>query len=296
MIATKISLTSGLPTLDADRGGLLVRIYPLNGLHQPLELTKQAYLVGRDEQADIFLDDEAVSRRHASIERVGNQYLIQDLQSTNGTYLNEHLVEQGLLQSGDRVRFGKQIFKFVASDAIESHYHELMFNLATSDGLTQVPNKRFFIEILQREMEAMYRRKEQLSVLLMDLDKFKSVNDTFGHLAGDAVLVEFAKRAKQVLRSGELIARFGGEEFAVLCSSAGILEAEVVAERIRLVMAESPVRFGDAVIHVTVSIGIASTGYEQDCRREQLLEEADKWLYQAKEQGRNQVQHAMKNV
>ncbi len=127
--------------------------------------------------------------------------------------------------------------------------------MMTTDGLTQVYNKRFFIENAQRELSSSARTGEKLCVLLMDLDKFKSVNDTHGHLAGDAVLVEFASRVKNVLRSGELFARYGGEEFVLLCTRSSLADAAATAERIRAVAASEPVCFEEIQIPITVSIG-----------------------------------------
>jgi diguanylate cyclase (GGDEF)-like protein len=162
--------------------------------------------------------------------------------------------------------------------------------MVTTDGLTQVYNKRFFLEALERELNYARRSEGTISVLMMDLDKFKSINDTYGHLAGDAVLVEFARRAKSVLRSGELLARFGGEEFALLCTHSTVDEAARAAERIRSIVAAEPVVFDHQVIPVTVSVGVSSTRTDGSTDMDKLLAQADYWLYQAKESGRNQVQ------
>jgi diguanylate cyclase (GGDEF)-like protein len=124
----------------------------------------------------------------------------------------------------------------------------------------------------------------------MDLDRFKSVNDTYGHLAGDGVLVEFARRASSVVRSGEIFARFGGEEFALLCTRATLPEAAQTAERIRGVTQATPIVCGDNIIPVTVSIGIAEANPENKRNSQTLLQCADDWLYRAKNNGRNQVQ------
>ena len=288
-LVTTFSQSTGLPTLIAGKPGLLVKIHPLNGVSQPLELSHDTYLVGRDSSCGVVLEDDAVSRRHATIERIEHGYCLRDLKSLNGSFVNEVKVEECVLKSGDRIRFGKQIYKFVAGTEIESQYYEVMFTLVTCDGLTQVPNKRFFQEIFARDWEAMIRRRDKLSILVMDLDKFKSINDTYGHLAGDAVLVEFAKRAQSVLRSGEFLARFGGEEFVLLCTGASASEAASVGERVRVAVEAEPFKFDDLSIPVTVSIGVAEANYETTLVRESLLEQADQALYQSKHNGRNQV-------
>ncbi len=195
---TKISNSTGLPCLKQTKPAILLKIYPIEGISQPIELIETGYVFGRDSNCSIALDDDAVSRRHASIECNASEVILRDLGSTNGSFVNEQRVSSCLLKAGDRIRLGKQIFKFLPGEEIESHYHEMMFNLMISDGLTQVMNKRFFMELFEREWESMQRRKDCMSLLVMDLDKFKSVNDTYGHLAGDAILVEFAKRASSV--------------------------------------------------------------------------------------------------
>lgn len=288
-LVTTFSQSTGLPTVVAGKPGLLVKIHPLNGVSQPLELSQESYVLGRDSQCGIVLEDDAVSRRHAVIERSEQGYRLRDLNSLNGSFVNEIKVNEFVLNSGDRVRFGKQIYKFVAGTEIESQYYEVMFTLVTCDGLTQVPNKRFFQEIFARDWESMLRRGDKISVLVMDLDKFKSINDTYGHLAGDAVLVEFAKRARSILRSGEFLARFGGEEFVLLCSGASAEEAAAVGERVRCAIAAEPFIFEALSIPVTVSIGVADANHDTTFARESLIERADQALYQAKHQGRNQV-------
>lgn len=296
MQQTKISNSTGLPCLEKSKPAILLKIYPVEGISQPIELHETGYVFGRDANCSVALDDDAVSRRHASIERNGSDFVLRDLGSTNGCFVNEQRVQSCILKAGDRIRFGKQIFKFLPGEEIESLYHEMMFNLMISDGLTQVMNKRFFMELYGREWESMYRRKDRLSLLVMDLDKFKSVNDTYGHLAGDAILVEFAKRASSVLRSSEIFARFGGEEFVALCCGASLDEACCVAERIREKVSEAPFRFEDIEIPVTVSIGAASTSHLSTITKQGLIERADQCLYRAKNLGRNQVQSIPENV
>jgi diguanylate cyclase (GGDEF)-like protein len=278
------------------KNGLLVRIYPIEGLGEPVELRDDCLLIGRDGPCTLVVDDDSVSRRHAKIERVAGKHMLIDLRSLNGTFVNEERITEVELRAGDRIRLGKQIFKFLTTDELESQYHEVVFKMVTTDGLTQVYNKRFFLEALERELNFAKRCDATVSVMMMDLDKFKSVNDTFGHLAGDAVLVEFAKRAKSVLRSGELLARFGGEEFALLCNHATVQDVAAAAERIRSVIAAEPVLFDHQVIPMTVSIGISSTKTDGSTEPEKLLAQADYWLYQAKSAGRNQVQFSESSI
>lgn len=290
LLRTRCATSFGASLSDPSAPSMLVQIYPIQGPEHPVELGKQPILVGRDLSCDLTLADDSVSRRHAIIEPQGTTHLVSDLGSTNGTFINdEALTSPHLLQEGDRVRFGNQIFKYVSADKIEAQYHEIVFKLMTTDGLTSVYNKRYLLETLDREFEQAKRSKSPLAVLMMDLDKFKSINDTHGHLAGDQVLIEFARRAKETVRATDLLARYGGEEFAVLMADTMLADAHHVAERIRDVVAAEPVVFENKIIPITVSIGLAIYTGESNTDPDDLLQRADEWLYQAKQSGRNRV-------
>lgn len=291
-VATRFSKSSGLHKVEPATSSLLVQIYPVNRIEPPMELANEPLLVGRDTNCSLSLSDDSVSRRHAIIEPNGDGHLVTDLQSTNGTYINEQrMFETHRLASGDRVRFGNQIFKYLSADCAEAHYHEVIFDLMTTDGLTGVHNKRYLLETLDREVQQSRRAGSPLCVMMLDLDKFKSVNDTFGHLAGDAVLIEFARRAKSALRGGDLLARYGGEEFAMVLTRTELKDAVQIAERIRESTAAEPVEFEEHRIPITVSIGISCGcgAPERDFR--DLLADADEHLYTAKQSGRNQVRY-----
>lgn len=275
---------------------MLVRIYPVAGVEEPIELTAEPQLVGRDVLCSLQLNDDSVSRRHAILERVDDKCLVADLNSTNGTYVNEQRITGShALAAGDRVRFGNQIFKFLSADGIEAQYHEVVFKMMTTDGLTGAYNKRYFLETLERELQQSRRSVSPLCVMMLDLDKFKAVNDTHGHLAGDAVLVEFARRAQGVLRSGELLARYGGEEFIMLLTRTSLEEAVQVAERVRQAISAAPVSFANKSIPVTVSIGVSCFNGRLHTSATQLLAQADELLYEAKRKGRNRVQSQLGN-
>ncbi len=154
----------------------------------------------------------------------------------------------------------------------------------TTDGLTCVYNKRFLQEALERELSRVRRRKSQLSVLMMDLDKFKTINDTHGHLAGDAVLVEFTQRATSCLAGDEILARFEGEEFALVVPDASVAEATQLAESIRMAVRSQPVCFEGTQIPITVSIGVAEFPGDESSTANTLLESADQMLYLKKRQ------------
>jgi diguanylate cyclase (GGDEF)-like protein len=287
--ATRLSNTLFTTPVIARQSAVMVRIHPHKEIGQPFELSDSPLVVGR-EGCEITLPDDAVSRRHARIEWIDGSHRLFDLGSTNGTYVNECRITQACLQVGDRLRFGHQIFKYLTSESVESQYHDVVYKIMTTDGLTQVYNKQYFLESLNREMENCQRSQDSLCVMLMDLDHFKSVNDTYGHLAGDAVLAEFARRAKSVLRGGEILARYGGEEFAILCTRATARDAIAAAERVRSAANSQPVTFDSQIIPITVSIGGSCYEGGTPLSAARLIEEADQWLYVAKQSGRDQVQ------
>ncbi len=288
MLATRASNTFCIPRLTREEGGLLVKIHPAAPLEQPFPLASCEITLGRDLGCELRTDDDSISRRHASIECDNGQYRIKDLGSTNGTFVNEvRIGSSHPLSTGDRIRIGNHIFKFLSIDGIEGKYHEVVFKMMTTDGLTQIYNKRFFIEMLEREFRQSLRNRQPLCLLLMDLDHFKSINDTYGHLAGDAVLAAFAQRASSVLRGGELFARYGGEEFVMLCPCSTLSQAAVSAERIREAISKHPVSFDSKEIPITVSIGIAEI--DGDSSIEEFIARADATMYRAKQDGRNRV-------
>ncbi len=282
---------SQAPKTEPDSSGCLVRIYPSQGLGQLVTLTGGHVLVGRDPLAQLSIEDESVSRRHALIESTSEGDIVQDLESTNGTWVNEQRVLAKRLEPGDRVRFGNQIFTYLSASSIEAQYHESVYKMMTTDGLTQVHNKRFLLETLERELVRVRRRQSPMCVLMMDIDHFKSVNDRYGHLAGDAVLVEFSRRVASVLEGDELLARYGGEEFTLVMADTTPEEAVQTAEKIRAAVSNGPVCFDGDQISLTVSIGVAEFPADTVCDATALLESADQMLYLAKTSGRNQVQY-----
>ena len=291
-IPTRFNQSFGIKLGDLSAGeppGCLVRIYPADGIGQMVELAHEQTVLGRDAGCDLELADDSVSRRHAAIEFAGGGFDVVDLGSTNGTYVNDVRVARQRLNAGDRLRVGNQIFRFLGADRIEAEYFETVYRIMTVDGLTQVYNKRCLLESLERELLRAQRTLRSLSVLLFDVDRFKTINDTHGHLAGDEVLVELCRRAKGLLRRDELLARYGGEEFALVLVETPLDEARLVAERLRQTIAENPFTTERAEIGVTISIGVAETRDGESIAAAELLDRADKQLYAAKEAGRNRV-------
>ena len=289
---TRFSQSFGLHSQQGNlsqQSGCLVRIYPAEGIGEVYDLGNESIVIGRDPSCDLELDDDSVSRQHASLEQVAGGYILTDRGSTNGTYVNDERIEQRKLRTCDRLRFGNQIVKFLSTDHIEVEYHETVYKIMTTDGLTQAYNRRYFLEVIEREFYRARRTGRPLSVLMVDVDLFKKINDTYGHLAGDEVLGELCKRINGLLRRDEVLARYGGEEFVLVMSDTPLDEACEAGERLRRAVAEHPFVSEQATINVTVSVGVASTEGRSLVEPTELIEQADQRLYAAKQSGRNRV-------
>jgi two-component system, cell cycle response regulator len=245
--------------------------------------------VGRMPDNEIVLDDDGVSRRHARIEPRGEPWFVMDVGSRNGTLLNERELDgEARLVNGDRIKIGSTIFKYLSGADAESAYFEEIFQLSITDNLTQVHNRKHFDEAFEREFSRARRHQRPLSVLVVDIDFFKQVNDQFGHLAGDLVLHEVAQALKLRLRRDELIARYGGEEFALLLAETELAGAGALAEDLRRAVESLDVVFQGVSIPVRVSIGCAEV-CAKDRAAADLFQRADEKLYEAKRSGRNRV-------
>ena len=274
------------PALEGAKACLLV----LAGrqLGQLFELTPERRVLGRSEAAGITIDDAGASREHASIHSSAIGYVLTDLQSTNGLFVNGKRVQRQVLREGDRIQIGSTtVLKFSYQDQLEEELRKRLYESATHDALTGLYNKRFFLESLEAAFAHAARRGAPLSVLVLDIDLFKQVNDQHGHLVGDSVLRQVASLIQKEVRTEDVLCRFGGEEFALLMRDAGPEPALVGAERIRSRMAEH-VFEGPGELRLTVSIGVASRSSSGDSPL-QLFAGADAALYEAKKAGRNRV-------
>ncbi len=269
----------------------LVYIYPTGpnmGTRYALGWTP--VFIGRQEDCAIRNTDPSVSRYHAKIVRGDDgEYFVTDLGSTNGTFVNNQRKQDGLLKDGDYLRIGNCIYRFLGGGNIEAEYHEEIYRLTVLDGLTQIHNRRYLTEFLDREIARSNRHYRPLALIMLDIDHFKSINDRFGHLVGDLTLRELCARVRGVVRQDELFARYGGEEFAVVLPEADLTQARAVAERIREVMEQQPFTFNDVTYPVTVSVGVAVTAPGEQLPAADIISHADKNLYKAKLAGRNCV-------
>lgn len=283
-VVTSINrVTEHPPTKEA----CLVVIYG-NELGKKYNLESPSLLLGRGAKCDIQIDQESISRTHSKIINTGQAVRIRDLGSTNGTYVNDELVEERTLADRDQVQIGRTIFKFLTGGNIEHAYHEEIYRLTTVDGLTQIFNKRHFSEALNREVSRALRYRRELSLVMFDLDHFKLVNDKHGHLAGDSVLKTLAATVKARIRGEDVFARFGGEEFAIILPEIDGHNAHQFAEKIRHIVETTDFRFEGTRIDVTISMGVATLDPDES-DPSQLIKRSDERLYEAKNAGRNCV-------
>jgi len=285
---TVVTVVSKITERPVSRDACLVVIYG-EDLGRRHVLDKERVLIGRSSKADIVIDQESISRNHAQIVEAGRSLVIKDLGSTNGTYVNdEPVVNAQPLRDGDLVKVGHTIFKFLTGSNIEHSYHEEIYRLTTVDGLTQIFNKRYFLENLERECSRSQRYARDLTLILFDLDHFKQINDTYGHLAGDHVLKQVAQVIRAKIRRDDLLARYGGEEFAILLPEIDREQGLAFAEKVRSIVESYPFVFEDTKIAVTVSLGLATIRGEL-VEPLDFVKRADENLYRAKRTGRNRV-------
>ncbi len=275
---------------QAQGTGCLLQIHPLEVSGNLVKLSDTQTSVGREPTCGLCIPDSSVSRQHALVERNGEVYQVTDLGSTNGTCVNEQRVSTAELSPGDRIQFGGFIFKFLSTNHIEMQYHEAVYSMMTRDGLTGTLNKRSFLDIIGREFQRSVHRNTPLSLILFDIDHFKAVNDTYGHLAGDEVLQEMGRRVGDVVAEHDVFARYGGEEFAILLSGVSAVEAADVAERCRNIVEAETFETTVKPLPITVSVGVADmTALNNPTEASELVQAADEKLYEAKRGGRNRV-------
>jgi diguanylate cyclase (GGDEF)-like protein len=258
-----------------------------------LRISTDAIVLGRSSGADLTLSDNGISRKHCELKRLGpSAFLITDLGSTNGTLVNGVCINGATeLRPGDRIQLGPEaVLQFAFYDDAEEGLANTLYEAATRDPLTRALNRRAFEERLVAEVAYAARHRERLIVIAVDIDHFKVVNDTYGHAAGDAVLRDVASSIASTLRSEDVFARVGGEEFVLLGRGLSLRKGAAMAERIRKLIEDRMFGFEAHRFHVTVSSGVAEL--EEAGREptgEPLLQLADTRLYAAKRQGRNRV-------
>ncbi len=284
---TQRTLHSAGPHRSSPRSACVVVIHG-EGLGRRADIGDAPVLVGRSQEADICIAHRSVSREHCRIWREGDDYRVRDLGATNPLRVNEQVAAEATLADGDHVTVGESILKFISHTSVEASYHEEIYQLATQDALSELYNRRHFIEMADKEIARARRHRRPLALCIIDVDLFKPVNDRHGHIAGDEVLRGIAARVAEHVRNEDVAARIGGEEFAVLLPECDAEAASGFAERLREAVAATAFSPGGEPQRITVSIGIATLD-DRRTTRNALMAAADLALYRAKKEGRNRV-------
>ncbi|HKP87867.1 MAG TPA: GGDEF domain-containing protein [Blastocatellia bacterium] len=266
---------------------------------QTIHLNKEQTVIGRGSQADLVLRDEIASRLHAEVTRLEAEgdvaeYYVNDLGSTNGTFLNgTKVTSQQLLEDGDKIRVGSHMMKFALLDEFEAEFQERLHQMTQRDELTGLRSRRSLFADLDRTVmqEARSDNPQPISVLMMDLDFFKRVNDGRGHLVGSHTIRETGRIIRDAVGSSDLAARYGGEEFLAYVIGARE-QGHEMAEKIRKTVEAHPFSASASdktqTMHVTISLGVAS--FPEDGKTAlELVQKADQALFRAKLSGRNKT-------
>jgi diguanylate cyclase (GGDEF)-like protein len=259
-----------------------------------LRLTAAGTRLGRSAENTFQFREITVSRQHAVLAADAHGMVwLTDLGSTNGTCINERRIPADTplrLKDGDRIRLGSMVvLKFVRLDPCEEEFQRQMFERTVRDELTGLFNRAYFLNQVAPLAEQSALRGLGLAILMLDIDHFKQVNDTFGHDAGDRVLREVAGVLREATRAEDLVARYGGEEFVLALPVVAPDQATERAERIRETLAERRIVADGAALHVTASLGLAFAPADRVYSPAALITAADRCLYQAKHLGRNRI-------
>jgi two-component system, cell cycle response regulator len=248
------------------------------------------FTVGRHPTNQLRIDEDSISRFHARILRNGDEYSVEDMGSRNGTFVGGKRVTRAKLDHDSWLQFGPRVsFRFSMTDVREERLLRKLYESSTRDALTGAYNRLHFEERLRSEVAYAIRHRTQASLVLIDLDHFKRVNDTYGHPGGDAVLKRACEACTRALRTEDVFARFGGEEFAVVLRGIELKGATRLGDRLREAVANEVVDHEGKQIKITLSAGTASMACCGAPSAEELISIADRRLYLAKQQGRNRI-------
>lgn len=258
---------------------------------KPVELVLAETIVGRAPNCGLVIADSRVSRQHARLLWMNGCHVLEDMNSANGTFVGGKRVMRQQLSPGDVIQFGTAFaFRYTITDSTEKSLLEQLYQSSVLDALTGAHNREYFNSALSTELRQPQSAAAGLCLLMLDIDHFKKINDTYGHPAGDAVLIEIVKRIRLRMRSSDILCRFGGEEFAVILRATELPLAERFAERLRLAVRKQKFLFAQQAISVTISIGCASLKCcGVDVSPEAIIAVADRRLYAAKHAGRDRV-------
>jgi two-component system cell cycle response regulator len=278
------------PTREEKAASRRPQLIVLSGesVGQAFHLDRPA-IIGRGEVAQVRLHDDGVSRRHAMVVRVGGELCLEDLQSANGTRVNGEPITRHVLRNGDKIQLGeKTILRFTDDDSAEERSPQATYETAVRDALTRVYNRRHFVERLESEVAYSRRHRSPLSMLMIDIDHFKRINDGYGRPAGDYVLATLGQILLAAVRVEDIVARYGGDEFAILCRGTAPMSALQLADRLRRDIEAHGFAYRGKRIPVTLSVGIAMCA-DSPAAAQYLVAKAEGALHEAKQAGRNRA-------
>lgn len=270
---------------------LVLLMGPLSQIGKQWKLVSSPMQIGRLPDLEISVDDRSISRKHAQIKMINDKIFIEDLGSSNGTEVNSEKLQTGLtreLIDNEQIKMGNVIFKYLAEGNIEATTNQEAMSRAITDPLTKAYNKLAFLEKVDEVFKKAKLTQVTLSLIVFDLDKFKTLNDSFGHQAGDFVLFELSNVIKQKLRPSDFFSRYGGEEFTILVTGGNLKVSVDLAERMRAAIENHEFMYNGVRLPVTISAGVASLLPNME-KWEELFEQADKAAYKSKHDGRNRV-------
>ena len=249
-------------------------------------------ILGRGKSAYSAFPEESISRQHCRLELADGRFQMTDLGSLNGTFVDgKRIVDSAVLPDSCRIQIATNtVMQFQAVDELGAAAVRKLSRTITTDPLTGTGNRYHLQQRLDQEIHYSRRHSVPLGLLLLDLDHFKHINDTCGHLAGDRVLQSVGRSLLESVRTEDVVFRYGGEEFCVLVRGTDENGLLVLAERIRELIEKTHVQYEDFDIQVTASVGATvMVGDEDPGDHEAVLLGADKALYKAKDAGRNRV-------
>jgi two-component system cell cycle response regulator len=253
-------------------------------------LSSKMSIIGRKaDKVQVWIDDVSVSREHCQVELNGTQTIVTDLGSLNHTFVNDKQVDSSAeLNHGDMLRVGNVRLRYFAHGSADQLLFDRIYRMAVQDRMLEIFRRDYLLEKLEEEFRIARGSGGDFSLAFLDLDKFKSVNDTYGHDAGDLVLKEVCKTIKATIKPTDVFGRYGGEEFCLLMPNRDIDEAFAFSEKIRLAVQATRIEYEGTPIPVTVSIGVAALDASMAGSAD-LIRVADGLVYESKSGGRNRV-------
>ncbi len=285
---TILTRVTDFPTYVGDNKPYLRVIHPRDAVAS-YALTEDGLVLGRGADVDVPLSTASISREHCQVSRGASGIIVEDLGSTNGTFIDGQRVQSAYLSPASRLKVGPFVLKVEYKGEVELSAENSLMEAARTDALTGIPNRGWFVKQAAALLSELDSPDGWLTTVMVDIDHFKSINDRFGHAAGDEVIRSVARYLQEQMRDRDLVGRYGGEEFVMLLPHTDRSDALIFCDRIREGIAQTQIGHGDSTLNVCVSIGFCSSMRAEITSLDGLIRAADAALYRAKRQGRNRV-------